>query len=86
MTATFETPAPQTSTVMAERIAETIAFHGHQTEGSLVEKYGADAVDAIQVALAHGLIREVPRLGGYVAAKKTNAKTFGRSFADAREA
>ena len=88
MTATNTTPAAQTAEfdhVMVERIANRIAFHGHQTEGTLVAKLGEGAVDAIQVALDLGLIKEVPRLGGYVAAKKTNAKVFGKGFADFME-
>jgi hypothetical protein len=62
-------------TTTARGFAAKVAWHGHQSGRGV-------APDVIAEAIALGLIREVPRLGGYTATKAANAAEFGDKFAD----
>lgn len=70
---TANTICPETE---ARAWAAKVAWYGHQS--------GRDVPAAtVAGALALGLVREVPRLGGYVATKAGNAVEFGSEFAEA---
>lgn len=71
----------------AQFIAEAIAWNGSASDGWIADKLAAagHAVDPAKVAefaVAQGLLKPIPRLGGYVAGRKVDAALFGRKFAE----
>ena len=81
--------AARTSTTQAqaaEFIATEVAWNGSASEGWIASKLaeGGFAVDAKSVAtfaVESGLLRPIPRLGGFTVARKVNARVFGDKFA-----
>lgn len=77
-----------TTTAQAgEFIATEIAWNGSASESWIADKLASAgfAVDAAKVAafaVEAGLLRPIPRLGGYSVSRKVNARVFGRKFAD----
>ncbi len=71
-------------------VAQEVAWRGHtsslETLSSDLERHGrpvADVAEAVAEAIASGLLRQVPRLGGWTATRATNTRIFGRAFAEA---
>jgi len=78
--------ARTTTAQAAEFIATEIAWNGSASEGWIASKLaeGGHAVDANAVAafaVEAGLLKPIPRLGGYTVARKVNARVFGEKFA-----
>jgi hypothetical protein len=76
---------------LASALSRQVAWLGHITDASaaawLAETHPReDCAYIIARAIALGLIREVPRLGGYVATRAGNEREFGRLFADFADA
>lgn len=72
---------------LARSLANAVAWRGHMTDRSVAEFIAethphADSAYVIARAVALGLVREVPRLGGYTATRETDARVFGDEFAD----
>ena len=64
-------------------VAHHVEWYGHQSRASIVRKFGAGADDAIDAAVEMGLLREVPRLGGFTATRKVKSELFGDRYAAA---
>ena len=62
-------------TTTARGFAAKVAWYGHQSGRGVAPAVIAEAIEL-------GLIREVPRLGGYTATKAGNAAEFGAEFAE----
>ena len=69
-----------TPTVLS--IATEVAYRGHVSTAVLVARFGV-TVEAVQAAADAGLIRPVPRIGGWVPTQATNGRVFGRAYAEA---
>lgn len=72
---------------LGQALATEIAWLGHSSEARIADLLAelgitAPAAEVIALALEAGLLREVPRLGGYTASRKTNARVFGQRFAE----
>lgn len=79
--------ATSTAAQAAEFIATEVAWNGSASDGWIAAKLaeGGFTVDAAEVAafaVEAGLLRPIPRLGGYSVTRKVNASTFGRKFAE----
>jgi hypothetical protein len=79
--------ATSTAAQAAEFIATEVAWNGSASDGWIAAKLaeGGFEVDANAVAafaVEAGLLRPIPRLGGYSVTRKVNARTFGRKFAE----
>lgn len=73
----------------ARDFARQVAYFGHVKGVDHVARLAARAglADAepagiLAAAVAAGMLVEVPRIGGYVASKRTNAAVFGRAYAE----
>lgn len=79
--------AANTTTAQAgEFIATEIAWNGSVSDGWIASKlanagYVVDAVQVAAYAVEAGLLRPIPKLGGYVVSRKVNARIFGEKFA-----
>jgi hypothetical protein len=71
----------------ASQLATEIAWQGSASDQSIaaiIERLELD-IDAASVttyAVEAGLLKPIPRLGGYTASRTVNAETFGQDFAD----
>lgn len=75
--------ATSTSTA-AEFLALELAWNGSASDSWIASKLDVFDVDPKQVtefAVESGLLRPIPRLGGYTVTRKVNAKVFGETFA-----
>lgn len=76
-----------TTTAQAgEFIATEIAWNGSASDEWIAAKladggYDVAVTDVTDFAVASGLLRPIPRLGGYSVTRKVNARTFGDKFA-----
>lgn len=73
-------------TTIAALVAREVAWSGHQSDAGIVRTLGklgidADATAVADEAVSRGLLNRVPRIGGYVAGRKVNAREFGSEFA-----
>ena len=69
----------------AEYIATELAWNGSASDRWIAERLAGRPVDPQQVtefAVREGLLRPIPRLGGYVVGRKVNARVFGAKFAE----
>ena len=80
--------ATKTSTAAqaAEFIATEIAWNGAASDAWIAAKlaaggHEADATQVAAFAVEAGLLKPIPRLGGYVVSRKVTARTFGEKFA-----
>jgi hypothetical protein len=78
--------ARSTTAQAAEFIATEIAWNGSASESWIASKLaeGGHPVDAQAVAtfaVEAGLLKPIPRLGGFTVARKVNARVFGDKFA-----
>jgi hypothetical protein len=69
----------------AEYIAVEIAWQGSASDAWIASKLAAGGfdVDAAQLAafgVEAGLLKPIPRMGGYVVTRRVNARVFGASF------
>jgi hypothetical protein len=77
-----------TSTAAAEYIATELAWNGSASDEWIAARLimgGFPDVSPRQVtayAVEAGLLRPIPRLGGYTVAKRVNARVFGEQFAE----
>jgi hypothetical protein len=86
---TTTSPANQgayTTTTVAALVAREVAWSGHQSDAGITRILGklgitADAMAVTDEAVTLGLLNRVPRIGGYVAGRKVNAREFGAEFA-----
>lgn len=83
----YETGTVTVNDRLARALADAVAWRGHMTDKSAVAFVAethprADGSYVIARAIALELVREVPRMGGYVATRKTDARVFGDAFAD----
>lgn len=74
-------------TTAGEFIATEIAWNGSASlawvERKLAEGgFEVAAADVVAFAVETGLLREIPRLGGFTVAKRVNARVFGQAFAE----
>lgn len=70
----------------AEFIATEIAWNGSASDGWIADKLASaghtlDAQAVASFAVEVGLLKPIPRLGGYSVARKVNARIFGEKFA-----
>jgi hypothetical protein len=75
-----------THAAAAEFVATEIAWWGCCSEALVAAKlakagYAVAAADVLAFAVESGLVRFTPVIG-YTPSRKTNAKVFGRKFAD----
>lgn len=75
-----------TTAQAAEFIATEVAWNGAASDAWIAAKLaaGGHEVDAARVAIfavEAGLLKPIPRIGGYVVSRKVNARTFGEKFA-----
>lgn len=75
-----------TTAQAGEFIATEIAWNGSASDGWIAAKlagagFDTDAKSVAAFAVESGLLRPIPRLGGYTASRKVNARTFGDKFA-----
>lgn len=73
--------APTASSLVVE-VAHHVEWCGHQSRAAIIRKFGADAALAIAAAVELGLLREVPRIGGFTATSKVKAELFGERYSD----
>lgn len=71
----------------AATVATDIAWNGSASDAWIAQRIAReglplDAADVIRFALSEGLIRPIPRIGGYTATRKVNADTFGERYAE----
>ena len=76
-----------TAAQAAEFIATEVAWNGSASDGWIAAKlaeggYAVEAAEVVAFAVEAGLLRPIPRLGGYSVTRKVNARTFGRKFAE----
>lgn len=81
-----DTGAPEVSG-LAKSVAREVAWRGHMTDASIAAYVAEthpreDAAYVVSCAVSAGLIREVPRLGGYVATRAGDTAVFGPEFAE----
>ena len=79
--------ATSTAAQAAEFIATEVAWNGSASEGWIADKlagagFDTDAAAVTAFAVEAGLLRPIPRLGGFSVTHKVNARTFGRKFAE----
>ena len=79
--------ASTTTAQAAEFIATEVAWNGSASVSWIAAKlaaggYSVDAAKVAEFAVVAGLLRPIPRLGGYSVTKRVNARTFGRKFAE----
>lgn len=68
-----------------EFIATELAWNGSASDAWIARKLEGHDVDPQQVvtyALQVGLLKPIPRLGGYTVTRKVNARVFGERFAE----
>lgn len=80
------TATTSTTAQAGEFIATEIAWNGSASEGWIAAKladggYNVDAAQVAAFAVNAGLLRPIPRLGGYTVSRKVNARIFGDKFA-----
>lgn len=71
----------------AEFIATEVAWNGSASVAWVASKldragFTADAEAIVAFAVESGLLREIPRLGGYTVSRRVNAAVFGETFAE----
>jgi len=69
-----------------EFIATEIAWNGSASEGWIAAKlagagFAVEAAAVVAFAIEAGLLRPIPRLGGYAVNRRVNARVFGEEFA-----
>lgn len=79
--------ASSTTAQAAEFLATEVAWNGSASEAWVAAKLaeGGHSVDAAKVvafAVAEGLLKPIPRLGGFTVGRKVNARIFGEKFAE----
>lgn len=75
-----------TTAQAAEFIATEVAWNGSASDGWIASKlteagHSVDAQAVASFAVEVGLLKPIPRLGGYTVARKVNARVFGEKFA-----
>lgn len=68
-------------------IATELAWHGSASDAWIAAKlaqagHDVAAADVVAYAVHSGLLRPIPRLGGYTVTKRVNAAVFGARFAE----
>ena len=75
------------TTAAGEFIAIELAWNGSATDAWIANKlasagFNVDPTQVTAFAVQTGLLRPIPRLGGYTVTHKVNARTFGVKFAN----
>jgi hypothetical protein len=78
--------AALTTAKAAEFIATEIAWNGSASDGWIAAKlaeggFQVEAEAVASFAVEAGLLKPIPRLGGYSVSRKVNARVFGEKFA-----
>ena len=78
---------PTTAAQAGTYIATEVAWHGPASEAWVASRlasagFDIDAATVIAFAVESGLLRPIPRLGGYTVSRKVNAEVFGETFAE----
>lgn len=76
-----------TATQAGAYIAEELAWNGSASEAWIADRlaragYAVDAAAVVAFAVETGLLRPIPRLGGFTVTRKVNARVFGETFAE----
>lgn len=76
-----------TTAQAAEFIATEIAWNGSADESWIAarierEGFDLDASAVVAFAVESGMLRPIPRLGGFTVGRKVNAAVFGETFAE----